>query len=163
MRACFRSPSSTSTRSVHAAAGILPIPPTHGWQDTTHSVLLRVRMFRLRHKYTLGSNADQETSSNTLTVRSTVLRLIRCHINHAVPGVLLRYTDRPQAEDSGRLGFVAVSLDNWFTVVAVSHKGFFVHHRNLEDEGDTFLRNVRNHLPSDAASHPRRPESTPTL
>jgi hypothetical protein len=153
--------------------------PTVGKTLTTHSVLLRVRMFRLGHKYTLGSNRGQETASNALTVRSTVLRLIWCHINHVVPGVLLCnwVSLRPfhqanimtptwywqQAEDSGRLGFVAVSLDNWFTVVAVSHEEFFVDHRNLEEKSDNFLRNVRNHLPSDAASHPRRPESTPTL
>jgi hypothetical protein len=56
-----------------------------------------------------------------------------------------------------------VSLDNWFTVVAVSHEEFFVDHRNLEDECNTFLRNVWNHFPSNAASHPKRPESTPTL
>lgn len=123
MRTCYRSHSSTSPRIVHAAAGILRIPHTHGWQGTTHSVLLRFRMFRLGHTYTLCSNADQETGSNTLTVRFTVLRFIRCHTNHIVPGVLLCNwvslrpshqakldTNRPQAEDSNRVGFVAVSL-----------------------------------------------------
>jgi hypothetical protein len=45
--------------------------------------------FRLRHHYTPGSNAGQETGINTLTVRFTVLRLIRSYKNHVFPAVFL--------------------------------------------------------------------------
>jgi len=33
----------------------------------------------------------------------------------------------------------------------------------MEDEGDTFLRNVQDHLPVNTASHPRISESLITL
>ena len=32
----------------------------------------------------------------------------------------------------------------------------------IEDKGDIFVRNVGNYLPSDVASHPRRPEASVT-
>jgi hypothetical protein len=63
--------------------------------------------------------------------------VIKCQVKH---------------KDSRLLGCGAALIGKWF------HEP-----RTLEDEGDTYFRNVRSHLPSNAVSHPGRPESFVTL
>jgi len=72
----------------------------------------------------------------------------RCYVVHTLP-ILLGF------HSSVITDFCLLGFDAVFKV----HEDFY-RLWSLEDEGDMFLQNVRNHLPSDTMSRPRTLESS---